>query len=87
MTMSSVRVDVQWLPAAPDHFLTWGTDLQLYQVQDATPTEAVQPPREFLWTKWFPWKLILLDYMWLILYFPKTNEKQPGKRKKRLFNA
>lgn len=45
MTMSSVRVDVQWLPAAPDHFLTWGTDLQLYQVQDATPAEAVQPPR------------------------------------------
>lgn len=43
--MSSVRVDVQWSPAAPDQFLTWGTDLQLYQVQDALPSETVQPPR------------------------------------------
>ncbi|XP_045138344.1 GATOR complex protein MIOS-A-like [Portunus trituberculatus] len=43
--MSSVRVDVQWSPAAPDQFLTWGTDLQLYQVQDAVPSEAIQPPR------------------------------------------
>ncbi|MPC34163.1 WD repeat-containing protein mio-A [Portunus trituberculatus] len=43
--MGSVRVDVQWSPAAPDQFLTWGTDLQLYQVQDAVPSEAIQPPR------------------------------------------
>lgn len=75
MTMSSVRVDVQWLPSASDHFLTWGTDLQLYQVQDATPAEAVQPPREFLWSQWFPCKLMLLDYMRLIFFFPKNNIK------------
>ncbi|KAG0717097.1 GATOR complex protein MIOS [Chionoecetes opilio] len=45
MTMSSVRVDVQWSPAAPDQFLTWGTDLQHYQVQDVVPSEVVQAPR------------------------------------------
>ncbi|KAK3891191.1 hypothetical protein Pcinc_004907 [Petrolisthes cinctipes] len=43
--MSSVRVDIQWSPVAVDQFLTWGTDLQLYQVQDVTPTEVVQLPR------------------------------------------
>ncbi|XP_042242958.1 GATOR complex protein MIOS-A-like [Homarus americanus] len=43
--MSSVRVDVQWSPVAADQFLTWGSDLQLYQVQDVTPTEIVQLPR------------------------------------------
>ncbi|XP_069184860.1 GATOR2 complex protein MIOS isoform X3 [Procambarus clarkii] len=43
--MSSVRVDVQWSPVAADQFLTWGSDLQLYQVQDVTSTEIVQLPR------------------------------------------
>ncbi|XP_037785674.1 GATOR complex protein MIOS-like [Penaeus monodon] len=43
--MSSVRVDVQWSPVAEDQFLTWGSDLQLYQVQEVSPTEIVQLPR------------------------------------------
>lgn len=44
--MSSVRVDVQWSPIAADQFLTWGSDLQLYQVQDVSPTEIVELPRK-----------------------------------------
>ena len=44
--MSSVRVDVQWSPLAVDQFLTWGSDLQLYQVEEVSPTETIEQPRK-----------------------------------------
>ncbi|XP_068202400.1 GATOR2 complex protein MIOS-A [Palaemon carinicauda] len=43
--MSSVRVDVHWSPLADDQFLTWGSDLQLYQVQEVSPTDVIELPR------------------------------------------
>lgn len=32
--MSTVKLDVQWSPNCPDRFITFGTDLSLYQVEE-----------------------------------------------------
>jgi hypothetical protein len=37
--MSGVRLEVQWSPVHPDKFITWGTEIFLYEVaslKDAT---------------------------------------------------
>lgn len=31
MMGSSVKLEVQWSPAHADHFITWGTDISLYE--------------------------------------------------------
>ncbi|XP_076029287.1 GATOR complex protein mio [Oratosquilla oratoria] len=43
--MSSVRLNVQWSPVIEDQFLTWGSDLQLYQAHDISASENVQAPK------------------------------------------
>lgn len=31
-SMSGVRLEVQWSPVHPDKFITWGTEIFLYEV-------------------------------------------------------
>jgi len=32
--MNERRFEVAWVPSIPDQFVTWGSDLRLYQVVD-----------------------------------------------------
>lgn len=32
LSMSGVRLEVQWSPIHPDKFITWGTEIFLYEV-------------------------------------------------------
>lgn len=38
--MSGVKLDVQWCPSDPNKFITWGTELYLYEVQSHKNVEA-----------------------------------------------
>ncbi len=42
--MSGIRVDIAWSPVRDDMFVTWGTDVSLYKVDELTDGDS---PGEF----------------------------------------
>lgn len=34
--MAGVRLEVFWSPNDPDQFLTWGSDISLYQIENTS---------------------------------------------------
>ena len=46
--MSAVRlVDVQWCPQSHQHFLTSGSDLLFYKVEEVSPYEEITQPGKY----------------------------------------
>ena len=43
ISMAGVRLEVFWSPNSPDKFLTWGSDISLYQVENVSISEDVAP--------------------------------------------
>lgn len=39
--MAGLRLEVFWSPNNPDKFLTWGSEITLYQVENVSPGDAI----------------------------------------------
>lgn len=51
LTMSNVKLEVQWSPAHANKFITWGTEICLYEV--ARIKDTVRPSCKYIILKLF----------------------------------